>query len=151
MGLLCSKGKDSADLIRSRLSPFGRFGRRSFQHSRYRRVCQEGSLLGCCIDVLVSSLHLQNPQALLTLPLDLAQLLLDRLVETGKLNDATVMRLQGQHFYELCLDRYPEHMKDFWVRFLVTESLEVAILSRTTVRYWVYASGFDGSCLAGIA
>lgn len=135
MGLFCSKtGKDERSPLAARLSPFGRFGRRSFHKGKERRVWREDSLLGACLDVVVGTLHLQDPAALQALPLDLAQLLLDHLVETGKLNDAAVLCLQGQHFYQLNLDAYPEPIRDFWVRFLVRQSLESVVLSRTAVR-----------------
>ena len=68
------------------------------------------------------------------IPPDVAQLLLDRLIETETLNDAAVLRLQGQLFFELHLDAYPEPIREFWIRgFLATEALEVLDLSRTQI------------------
>lgn len=145
MGLFSSKEKPNAANPLARISPFGRFCRRSFQQSRHCRECVEGSLLSLCVDALCLSLHLQDHQALQKLPLDLSQLILDNLIETGRLNDAAVLRLQGQHFYELCLDSYQVDIRDFWVRFLVTETLEVLILSRTTVRIFAVTL-HSGSC-----
>lgn len=135
MGILCSKSKrDPLGTVSPRLSPFGRFSRRISQQSELTRsFVNEGTLLAASLDTLCKTLHLQSLDALCQLPADLAQLLLDRLVQTGKLNDASVLRLQGQAFYQLCLDSYPNPIRDFWVRFLITESIEVLDLSRTQV------------------
>jgi hypothetical protein len=137
MGILCSKSKHEHDplgTLAARISPFGRFSRRISQQLTTRRnFVVEGTLLAASLDTLVKTLHLQSPAALCYLPVDLAQLLLERLVQTGKLNDASVLRLQGQAFYHLCLDSYPHPIRDFWVRFLITESIEVLDLSRTQV------------------
>jgi hypothetical protein len=137
MGILCSKQNkhDLLGTLSPRISPFGRFTRRISQQCGLRRTfVNEGTLLVASLDTLCKTLHLQTPAALCQLPADLAQLLLDRLVQTGKLNDASVLRLQGQAFYQLCLDSYPNPIRDFWVRFLITESIEVLDLSRTQVK-----------------
>jgi hypothetical protein len=135
MGVLCSKQSKEDPLLSPRISPFGRFTRRnSKQYDLRRTFVAEGSLLAASLDTLCKTLHLQSPAALSRLPADLAQLLLDRLVQTGKLNDASVLRLQGQAFFQLCLDSYPNSIRDFWVRFLITESIEILDLSRTQVR-----------------
>lgn len=67
------------------------------------------------------------------LPPDIAQLLLNKLVEKERLDDGVVLRLQGQFFFELLLDAYPEPIKDFWVRFLASELLQTIDLSRTRI------------------
>ncbi|KAH7623687.1 hypothetical protein NADE_008510 [Nannochloris sp. 'desiccata'] len=143
MGILCSKQSkhDPLGTLSPRISPFGRFTRRISQQSDLRRTfVREGTLLVASLDTLCKTLHLQSPVALCQLPADLAQLLLDRLVQTGKLNDASVLRLQGQAFYQLRLDSYPNPIRDFWVRFLITESIEVLDLSRTQIDNFMLSS-----------
>jgi hypothetical protein len=141
MGILCSKSKDSLDssALIPRISPFGRFTRRNTKYFNLRRTfVAENSLIAACLDSLCKNLHLQSPNALRQLPIDLAQLLLDRLVQTGRLNDASVLRLQGLAFYQLTIDSYPLPIRDFWVRILITESIEVLDLSRTQVNRHIY-------------
>lgn len=134
MGVFCSKRKEDGSDAIARVSPFGRFGRRSFQYRKGVGV-REGTLLFMALEQVCKTLHLQDTDALRELPIDLAQLILDRLTENRSLNDALVLKLQGQQFYELRLDAYPIPIGDFWVRFLVTgETLETAILSRTQVK-----------------
>lgn len=138
MGLICSRNskQDTLDPLSPRVSPFGRFSRRnSLRASGQRReFVVEGSLLAASLDTLTRTLHLQSPSELCRLPSDLAQLVLNRLIVTGTLKDTTVMLLQGQSFYQLCLDSYHEPIRDFWVRNLITESLHCLDLSRTQVR-----------------
>lgn len=74
------------------------------------------------------------PTPLHRLPPDLAQLLLDRLLEGGGLNEDTLPYLSGLHFYQLRLDAYPAAITEAWIRILVTQTLEIAVLSRTQVR-----------------
>ena len=136
MGLICSRNKrDTLDPLSPRISPFGRFSRRkSLRASENRReFVVEGSLLASSLDTLARTLHFQDPSALARLPSDLAQLVLNRLIEGGTLKDATVILLQGQPFYQLCLDSYPEPIREFWVRNLITDSLQYLNLSRTQV------------------
>lgn len=130
MGLSCSKRKAAAAPLTGRVSPFGKFAWRSSQHRR-RSAPVDGTLLGASLDAACASLIAQDPRVVRALPPDLAQLLLERLVARGALNDAAVLRLAGQHFYALRLDAFPADIPEFWMRVLATPTLELADLSRT--------------------
>lgn len=151
MGLGCSKRKDDAAApLVVRLSPF-----------RPRRVLSRlgsapptpragaggddpalpantdpGSLLSLALDAVAATLPQQPARELACLPADLSQLLLERLVAAGRLDDDTVLRLSGLglHFFRLPLGAYPELVRPFWLRCLASPSLEAADLSKTGVR-----------------
>lgn len=93
------------------------------------------SLLCLAADALAASLLSQSPTTLAALPADLSQVLLERLVATGALNDAAVAKLSGLglHFHQLPLGAYPELVQPAWLEALTSLSLEAADLSKTGV------------------
>ncbi len=132
--LMCTaRAKAEASDLSPRISPFGVFRRRSFAERRSEIAIRPGSLLEKALHTVVASLPTQDPAALARLPPDLAQLLLEALISSGRLTDASVVRLQGMAFYAVALDAYPDPIRDTWVRCLVTDALETLDLSRTQV------------------
>lgn len=135
MGIICSTRKyDVEEVLNARISPFGKIRRKGRQWNL--GPLDPSSLLSISLDALVHCLQKKCcPFPVHKLPPDLAQLLLDRLLEAGGLNEATLPHLSGLHFYQLRLDAYPAAITDAWIRILVTQTLEVAVLSRTQVRF----------------
>ncbi|GAB4818137.1 hypothetical protein N2152v2_005183 [Parachlorella kessleri] len=152
MGLGCSKAKhreapEAAPA--ARLSPFGRF--RSLSRGLdEQRGCQPKSLLQLSVEAAADNLaSLPRPQLLalaaadnlarlprpqlLALPTDLAQLILERLIDTERLDAAALPALAGQQFYSFDLTAYSKPVRGVWLRVLCTPSLESAVLSRTPV------------------
>lgn len=93
------------------------------------------SLLSLALHAAAASVHTQPPAALAALPTDLCQLLLERLVAAGLLDDSVISRLSGLglHFHSLPLGGYPEIVRPAWLRCLATASLTAADLSKTGV------------------
>lgn len=156
MGLGCSKrqsedsGGDRGPTI-VRLSPFRPRRCSSLRRSRSGApadgaaadaLASPPSLLAVAADAAAASLARQPAGALAALPADLSQLLLERLVATGALDDAAVARLSGLglHFYRLPLAAYPEAVRPAWLAALTSASLEEADLSKTGVRARAWSS-----------
>jgi hypothetical protein len=136
MGLGCSKRNVKQALVVPG-SPFGRSTRFSRRNSIGTNGLEDhgpDSLLGLCLGVASESLPHLPLHHLRALPPDLAQLILDRMIQTGQLNDASILRLAGQLYYSIHLDAYIHPIRDFWLRYLATSALESAVIRRTTVR-----------------
>lgn len=151
MGLGCSKrqsedgGGDRGPTI-VRLSPFRPRRCSSLRRSRSGPTAADGStdadalgsphsLLSLAADAAAASLARQPGAALAALPADLSQLLLERLVAQGLLDDGAVACLSGHalHFYRLPLAACPETVRPAWLAALTSASLEEADLSKTGV------------------
>lgn len=132
---MCSKKQreeeDGAPIIR--LSPFR--PRRCLSRARSLATASSGGpqpLLSLALDALVRSLHHLPATGLSALPPDLSQMLLERLVACGRLDDSTIGKLSGHglHFYSLPLGSYPEPVRPGWLNCLSTNSLEAADLTK---------------------
>jgi hypothetical protein len=135
---MCSKKQreeeDGAPIIR--LSPFR--PRRCLSRARSLATASSGGpqpLLSLALDALVRSLHHLPATGLSALPPDLSQMLLERLVACGRLDDSTIGKLSGHglHFYSLPLGSYPEPVRPGWLNCLSTNSLEAADLTKAQV------------------
>ena len=145
MGLLCSKSKVDRS-GRAPRHPFNSFRRRSSSRELPGPAAQR-TLLDVALDALCETLHSQPPKALQRLPPDLTQLVIDRLVDTQRLDDKAVARLAGLHFHDLHLAEN-DALDAPWMRALCSPSLEAADLSRTEVRD---GTGMPGARLGGQA
>ena len=142
--LLCSRSKNDTTLVSvSPSSPRSpRFKRASQLSTTQNGASPDAdSLLKLSLDAFCRTLHLQDPHALrnLHIPPDVAQHVVDRLIETTKLDDVSVRFLKGQTLFQLDLNSYPEPIQLEWVRCLISESLEILDLSWTQVnKYWLF-------------
>lgn len=135
MGIVCSK-KPAPSHTRHRNS-FGKSRRRSLSQASPSPgggssgpTAAPPTLLSLCVDVLCDSLGQQRPERLRALPPDCCQLLLERLLERGRLDTAALRALAGAHFHALALDGCPSPspLPPSWLRGLCSASLESAAL-----------------------
>jgi hypothetical protein len=133
MGIWCSKDRHKEGTLGVVNPRSHRFGRRRVSK---QSIVFDGppTLLDSCVAALARNIQRLDPQALLHLCPDLAQLILDRLIDTELLNEGTVARLvsQQQHFHLLDLEAYSGLTPDS-VACLCSESLERLVLSKTAV------------------
>ena len=139
MGLGCSKTLPASETTYIRLSPFPP-PRRGSAAALQRAARPDGgdggvsgrppSLLALALDALGRSLRLQPQGALLSLPPDLSQLLLEQLVATARLDDECLAQLQGRNFFSLPLRGLA--VKPEWLRCLATACLEGVDLGKTS-------------------
>lgn len=133
MGIWCSKDRHKGGTLGVVNPRSHRFGRR---RGSKQSILLNGppTLLDSCIAAVTLNIQRLDPQALLHLCPDLAQLILDRLIDTELLNEATMARLvsQQQHFHVIDLEAYSGLAPD-WVACLCSDSLERLILSKTAV------------------
>ena len=145
MGALCSKSINGGpsgekDMMKEvekllRISPFGR--RKRLVDAKWGgAVGGQGGLLDRCIEVVCDTIEMQGERGLECLPDDLIQLIVDRLIETERLNAQTALLLRGGTFYTLNVDGYPMDAGGcgaWWLDNMFPVTLETVILSRTPV------------------
>lgn len=151
MGLTSSKRKHNESFtVPARVSPFGRFSRRnSLNLNDSCGVCGPRSLLDLGVDAVSNNLHKFPLTQLRALPTDLSQILLNQLIDTGRLNDASILRMAGLTFHAVKLDAYSEPIRDFWLRYLATSALEIAVIRCSTVSMICirnFKGDFQGGC-----
>lgn len=140
-GWSCIRRKDSDGFqppSPQRDSPFGKLGRslssRTSATLRASLPPRERTLLDQTLGVVCAQVAEASVDGLDDLPPDLAQALLDRLVECGGLDWEVAGRLQGLTHYRLSLPGYPGPVTDEWLESLVHEDIEVINLNRSLVR-----------------
>jgi len=132
----CSGEKDMKELEKLlRISPFGR--RKRLVDTKWGgAVGGQGGLLDRCIEVVCDTIEMQGNRGLEYLPDDLMQLVVDRLIETERLDGEIAVLLRGGTFYALNADGYPMGAGGcgaWWLDNMFPVSLETVILSRTPV------------------
>lgn len=130
-GLKRTKDTDTDNIV-ARVSPFGRF-RSSSRSLDLGGNDQPRDLLDIAVQTVCENLCQISPDELQLLPIDLAQLVLGRLIAAECLNDTAIAALRGQQFYSFDLTAVPSPVTDAWMQCLCTPALERAVLSKTTV------------------
>lgn len=132
-----TKGSGQGSLSVPRDSPFGKLKRslssRSSARTRALVAPSDRSLVDLALGAVCEHIHDYAPTALAGLPPDLAQLLLDGLIETGVLDEETATRLAGLSHYQLRLGGYPGPVTDGWLVSLTNSALETIILDHSLV------------------
>ncbi|RMZ56161.1 hypothetical protein APUTEX25_004585 [Auxenochlorella protothecoides] len=139
-GWSCTHGKGADPpngVLSPRNSPFGKLKRslssRTSATARATLPPRDRTLLDLALGRLCECIADLPAHRLDQLPPDLAQALLDRLVECGALDEGVAIRLGRLSHHRLALDSYPGPVTDEWLVPLVNPGMEIIKLGRSAV------------------